>query len=56
MTTKRDVPAHSDLLAAKALVYDSGEFACSRPVPEAESAAYGTHEFTLDGAAVRAHP
>ncbi|MFD9218805.1 MepB family protein [Streptomyces sp. NPDC060064] len=42
-----------DLLSAKALVYDPSGFRCSQPVPEAESAAYGAHEFTLDGASVR---
>ncbi|MCX5376267.1 MepB family protein [Streptomyces sp. NBC_00091] len=44
---------HRDLLAAKALVYDPCGFACSQPVPEAESADYAAHEFTLDGLAVR---
>lgn len=46
-------PVHSDLLAAKALVYDPSGFSCSRPVAEAESADYGAHEFTLDGYSVR---
>lgn len=46
-------PLHSDLLAAKALLYDVNGFTCSRPVPELESAAYGAHEFTVDGASVR---
>lgn len=44
---------HLDLLAAKALVYDPCGFACSRPVPEPESAAYGAHEFTVDGLPIR---
>lgn len=42
-----------DLLLARARVYDPVGFACSRPVPEAESAAYGACAFTLDGASVR---
>ncbi|MDH6709423.1 hypothetical protein P3T27_006169 [Kitasatospora sp. MAA19] len=46
-------PAHSDLLAVKALVYDPCGFTCSQPVPEAESAAYAAHEFTLDGLSIR---
>ncbi|MFD9844520.1 MepB family protein [Streptomyces parvus] len=46
-------PAHGDLLAAKALVYDPCGFTCSQPVPEAESAAYAAHAFTLDGLSVR---
>lgn len=45
--------AHPDLLAAKALVYDPCGFTCSRPVPEAEGAAYAAHEFTLDGLSLR---
>ncbi|MFD4141758.1 MepB family protein [Streptomyces sp. NPDC058572] len=44
---------HSDVLAAKVLVYDPCGFICSQPVPEAESAEYAAHEFTLDGLAVR---
>ncbi|MBT2450828.1 MepB family protein [Streptomyces sp. ISL-43] len=46
-------PVHSDLLAAKALVYDPCGFSCSQPVPEAESAEYAAHTFTLDGLSVR---
>ncbi|PCG85567.1 MepB domain containing protein [Streptomyces sp. WZ.A104] len=46
-------PVHGDLLAAKALVYDPCGFACSQPVPEAESAEYAAHTFTLDGLAIR---
>jgi hypothetical protein len=46
-------PAHGDLIAAKVLVYDRCGFACSQPVPEAESAEYAAHEFTLNGLAVR---
>ncbi|MER6787820.1 MepB family protein [Streptomyces sp. NPDC000658] len=46
-------PAHRDLIAAKALVYDRCGFACTRPVPEAESAEYAAYEFTLDGLDVR---
>ncbi|MEU8520166.1 MepB family protein [Streptomyces sp. NBC_01216] len=46
-------PAHRDLIAAKALVYDPCGFACSQPVPEAESAEYAAHVFTLDGLAIR---
>ncbi|MEU4728369.1 MepB family protein [Streptomyces sp. NPDC023588] len=46
-------PLHGDLLAAKALVYDPCGFTCSQPVPEAESAEYAAHTFTLDGRAVR---
>ncbi|MFE6687519.1 MepB family protein [Streptomyces sp. NPDC057743] len=44
---------HSDLLAAKTLVYDPAGFACSQPVPEPESAEYAAHGFTLDGLSVR---
>ncbi|MFJ2748243.1 MepB family protein [Streptomyces sp. NPDC087297] len=47
------VPAHADLAAAKALVYDPCGFTCSQPVPEAESADYAAHTFTLDGRSVR---
>ncbi|MCZ4123614.1 MepB family protein [Streptomyces sp. H39-S7] len=46
-------PLHGDLLAAKSGVYDVAGFVCSRPVPEPESADYGAHVFTLDGASVR---
>ncbi|MEN8649624.1 MepB family protein [Streptomyces sp. 21So2-11] len=46
-------PVHSDLLAAKALLYDPSGFTCSRPEPEAESAEYGAYAFTLDGLSVR---
>ncbi|MEU3463255.1 MepB family protein [Streptomyces sp. NPDC006733] len=46
-------PVHGDLSAAKALVYDRCGFACSQPVPEAESAEYAAHRFTLDGLTVR---
>ncbi|MGV9268042.1 MepB family protein [Kitasatospora sp. NPDC003701] len=46
-------PVHSDLRAAKELVYDPCGFACTRPVPEAESAEYAAHAFTLDGLSVR---
>ncbi|MEU3739669.1 MepB family protein [Streptomyces sp. NPDC032198] len=45
--------AHGDLTAAKALVYDPCGFACSQPVPEAESAEYAAHEFTLEGRSIR---
>ncbi|GAA2912196.1 hypothetical protein GCM10020221_04850 [Streptomyces thioluteus] len=44
---------HDDLLVAKARVYDPGGFACSRPVPEPESAEYAAHAFTIDGSSVR---
>ncbi|WP_254708152.1 MepB family protein [Streptomyces lunaelactis] len=43
----------SDLLVAKALVYDPSGFTASRPAPEAESAEYGAYVFTLDGLSVR---
>ncbi|MFI6046884.1 MepB family protein [Nocardia sp. NPDC051321] len=43
----------TDLLAAKELVYEPCGFACSDPVPEAESAAYAAHSFTVDGRSVR---
>ncbi|MFF1906945.1 MepB family protein [Kitasatospora sp. NPDC058218] len=46
-------PVHSDLRAAKALVYDPCGFSCTQPVPEAESAEYAAHTFTLDGLSVR---
>ncbi|KOU52337.1 MepB family protein [Streptomyces sp. WM6378] len=48
-----NTPVHTDLLAAKELVYDPCGFTCSQPVPEAESAEYAAHEFTLDGLSVR---
>ncbi|MFD7066551.1 MepB family protein [Streptomyces sp. NPDC059913] len=44
---------HDDLLAAKALVYDPGGYACSWPVHEPESAEYAACAFTLDGRSVR---
>ncbi|MEU5950882.1 MepB family protein [Streptomyces sp. NPDC047525] len=44
---------HADLVAAKELVYDPCGFACSQPVPEAESADYAAHTLTIDGLAVR---
>ncbi|MGW7414674.1 MepB family protein [Streptomyces sp. NPDC054863] len=44
---------HTDLRAAKTLVYDPCGFTCSQPVPEAESAEYAAHAFTLDGLAIR---
>ncbi|WP_335939291.1 MepB family protein [Streptomyces sp. PTD5-9] len=44
---------HGDLLAAKALVYAPGGFACSLPVPEPESTEYAACAFTLDGRSVR---
>ncbi|MFI0356879.1 MepB family protein [Actinomadura sp. 9N407] len=46
-------PVHTDLIAAKVLVYDACGFTCSQPVPEAESADYAAHAFTLDGLAIR---
>lgn len=46
-------PVHSDLLAAKTLVYDPCGFRCSQPVPEAESAMHAAHAFTIDGLFVR---
>ncbi|WP_406206168.1 MepB family protein [Kitasatospora sp. NBC_01560] len=46
-------PVHPDLRAAKALVHDPCGFTCTRPVPEAESAEYAAHTFTLDGRRVR---
>ncbi|MFB8280051.1 MepB family protein [Nocardia colli] len=45
--------ACDDLLDARTLVYDPCGFACSVPVPEAESAAYAAHSFTVDGRAIR---
>lgn len=44
---------HGDLQAAKDLVWDPSGFACSRPVPEPESAEYAACAFTLDGRSVR---
>ncbi|MFF8900698.1 MepB family protein [Streptomyces lydicus] len=44
---------HDELTAARAAVYEPCGFVCSPPVPEAESAEYGAHSFTLDGLAVR---
>ncbi|MFF4410801.1 MepB family protein [Streptomyces sp. NPDC001262] len=52
-TTGQPWASHSDLLAAKERVYDPSGFSCSQPVPEAESAEYAAHEFTLDGLSVR---
>ncbi|MGW1493611.1 MepB family protein [Streptomyces sp. NPDC002402] len=52
-TWPREAGIPSDLLVAKALVYDPSGFACAWPVPEAESAEYGACEFTLDGFSVR---
>ncbi|MCT4357744.1 MepB family protein [Streptomyces sp. Je 1-79] len=46
-------PVHGDLLAAKEAVYDPCGFTCSQPLPEAESAEYAAHTFTLDGLSVR---
>ncbi|WCD84062.1 hypothetical protein KPP03845_100382 [Streptomyces xanthophaeus] len=46
-------PAHGELLAAKALVYDPCGFSCSLPVPEAESTAYAAHVLVIDGLSVR---
>ncbi|WP_432097203.1 MepB family protein [Streptomyces sp. bgisy100] len=40
----------ADLLAAKALVYDTCGFACSSPAAEPEGAEYAAHAFTVDGA------
>ncbi len=44
---------HADLVAAKFQVYDPCGFMCSRPVPEAESAAYGACEFNVNGRSIR---
>ncbi|GAA5073637.1 hypothetical protein GCM10023319_07200 [Nocardia iowensis] len=44
---------HDDLVAAKELVYDPCGFACTEPVPEAESAGYAAHLFTVDGRSIR---
>ncbi|MFJ9822604.1 MepB family protein [Streptomyces sp. NPDC101151] len=44
---------HSDLVAAKAIVYDPCGFTCAQPVPESESAEYAAHAFTLDGLSIR---
>ncbi|SFX36350.1 hypothetical protein SAMN02787144_1002443 [Streptomyces atratus] len=52
MTTPSE-PLHPDLLAARTLVYEPSGLVCTRPVPEAESAEYGAHSFTVDGSAVR---
>jgi hypothetical protein len=46
-------PAHSDLLAAKVLVYDPCGFTGSQPLPQAQSAEYAAHAFTLDGLSIR---
>ncbi|MEU6081366.1 MepB family protein [Streptomyces sp. NPDC047108] len=47
------VPVHGALLAARRRVYDPCGFRCTLPVPEAESAEYAAHVFTLDGRSVR---
>ncbi|MEV4439630.1 MepB family protein [Streptomyces sp. NPDC049577] len=52
-TNQPSAGLHTDLLAAKTLVYDPSGFACSPPVPEPESAEYAAHGFTLDGLSVR---
>ncbi|KIZ13479.1 MepB domain containing protein [Streptomyces natalensis ATCC 27448] len=44
---------HDELLAAKTSVYDPAGLRCSQPVPEAESAEYAAHSFTVDGREVR---
>ncbi|SPE57680.1 MepB protein [Streptomyces netropsis] len=44
---------HDDLLAAKTLVYHPNGLTCSEPVPEAESAEYAAHAFTVGGRSVR---
>ncbi|MEU8823664.1 MepB family protein [Streptomyces sp. NPDC048636] len=46
-------PVHSDLQAAKALVYDACGFRCTEPVPEEESAEYAACAFSVDGLALR---
>ncbi|MET7297404.1 MepB family protein [Embleya sp. NPDC005575] len=51
--TSWPVSLPADLLAAKSLVYDPNGFVCSTPVAEPESAEYGAHVFTVDGAEVR---
>ncbi|HLF51966.1 MepB family protein [Flavobacterium sp.] len=44
---------HSDLIAAKELVYDICNFDCTQPLKEAESAEYGAYEFGLNGQSVK---
>ncbi|MFF9349873.1 MepB family protein [Streptomyces sp. NPDC014734] len=46
-------PLHTELLTAKELVYDPCGFVCTRPEPEAESAEYVAHVFSVDGSTVR---
>ncbi|MGW7099368.1 MepB family protein [Streptomyces sp. NPDC054838] len=52
-TARWEAGTHRDLLAAKALLYDPCGFTCTQPVPEAESADYAAHHYTLDGLSVR---
>ncbi|MEU5896314.1 MULTISPECIES: MepB family protein [Streptomyces] len=52
MTANRPHPP-SDLMTAKALVYDPCGFTWSQPRPEPEGADYAAHALTLDGARVR---
>lgn len=53
VTTKPWTGLHSDLLAAKALIWDPGGFACSYPMTEPESAEYAACAFTIDDRSVR---
>lgn len=46
-------PVHDDLRAAKELVYDPAGLACSRPLPEPESAGYCAHSLVVNGRSVR---
>ncbi|RAV14179.1 MepB family protein [Paenibacillus contaminans] len=46
-------PIHSDLIAAKDLVYNPCRFDCSRPLPEAQNAEYGAYVFNLNALAIR---
>lgn len=53
MATEQPWASHSDLLATKERVYDPSGLSCSQPAPEAESAEYAAHAFTLNGLSVR---
>jgi hypothetical protein len=44
---------HSDIHAAKNLVYNPCKFDCSTPLPEAHNAEYGAYVFSLKGLLIR---
>ncbi|WP_139277698.1 MepB family protein [Rhodococcus marinonascens] len=48
-----DLSLHPDLLAAKSLIYGPHELACTTPMREPESAAYGAYALSINGLATR---